>query len=197
MIIDTTYFQGDTNIAQLGQLAVQEKVDTYIHKYETIYLESVLGYALNKAFQAGLLIDPIDPKWLSLRDGGEYIDRHGRLNKWAGFTNIDNSPISYYVYYEYVRSEAKYLTGTGGVIPNNENAQHASPIELQVRAFNSMVRQNRELIDFIMANPGDYAEYGPYHFYHYWRNWYGSGYRLGRYRDKRLDFFTPVNPYNL
>lgn len=203
-IIDVTYFEGgDNNIAQLSQLAVQEKLGIYISKYEPVYLDNVLGYSLYKAFAAGLLEDPIDPKWIALRDGAEYTDRSGQLTKWTGFTDKSDSPIASYVYYQYVRSEGKYLTGTGAVVPNNENAQHVSPIELQAQAFNAMTYKNRELADFIMANPGDYGNFGPFCYWGFWS--YGWDYtafpwyyhRKTLRERKRLDFFMPVNPYNL
>lgn len=198
MIIDVAYFQGDFNIAQLGQLAVQEKLNTYIDKYEVEYLKAVLGYKLYKAFTEGLLIDPIDPKWLALRDGGEYTDRNGYTAKWEGLTAVDTSPITAYVYFHFVNSEVSFLSGSGPVVAKTENSTRAMPSPFQAEAWNAMVEQNRVLGEFILDNDTDYEEFGPYHFRNYCHNGWGVwDHKNFRYFGQGNGLFATINTFGI
>jgi len=157
MIIDSTYFIGDINLAQLGQLAVQENLQGFIDKYEPIILQELLGYQLYTDFIAGLGEDPIQQKWLDLRDGAIYTGRNG-LTKWIGLTDKKHSLIANYVYYEYMRNEAEITVGSGVVTPEVENATRTGPRFLQVRAWNEMVELNYQLLYFLLAETDVYGK---------------------------------------
>ncbi len=196
MIVNATYFQGDTHIAQKATPAVLEKLNLYISKYEPAYLQTVLGYALYKAFNTGLQLDPIPAKWVRLRDGGEYTNRYGYLAKWAGFSDIPTTPITNYIYWQFVRSESKYLVGSGAVEAKTENAKRVSPAELQVRAWNEMVEGNRNLAAFIVDNPDDYGEYGPYYYHSYYCHAWNSDFcHTGT--DSRYSMFQTTNAFGI
>lgn len=83
-LIDRSYFVGDLQLAKLDNASVQELLDLLIQKREPELLQKSLGYSLYKVFMAGLLVDPVDPKWTNLLLGAEYTDRFGNLQKWDG-----------------------------------------------------------------------------------------------------------------
>ena len=157
VIIDYTYFAGDINIAQLGQQAVQDNLQVFIEKYEPSLLQELLGYQLYTDFIAGLEVDPIDQKWIDLRDGVEYTGKHGKT-KWIGLANKKRSLIANYVYYQYMRGEAEITVGSGVVTPDVENATRVSPINLQVRAWNEMVDLNIELLKYLDSKQDVYGK---------------------------------------
>lgn len=194
-IIDLTYFIGDINIAQLGQAAVQEKVGAYIDKYEAIFLRRLLGYSLSKQFLEGLQAPTVEQKWLDLRDGAEYTGKDGHLKKWTGFTDKSASSIANYVYFEYTRSEARFLVGSGAITPKTENAVRVSPIDLQVFAWNEMVRLNYELYAFLKAKEDVYGPYDmrvDFDIHYYWRceNW-------RRHCRVLPELLVPTNTFNI
>lgn len=195
-MIDYTYFKGDNHVAQLSTPAVLEKLNLYIKKYESEFFETVLGYKLNKEFQAGLLLDPIPDKWKNLRDGAEYTNRYGTLAQWKGFTDKETSPVSAYIYWHWVRSESKYLVGAGPVEAKTENSKRVNPNEFQVRAWNEMVQNNRRLAAFVIDNHEDYGDFGPY----YYHTYYASGwqhYSCGSDNDSRFSFFETTNFFGI
>lgn len=87
-LIDRSYFTVELDIARTNTTAVQEVLDALIQKKETELLKSLLGYALYKAFMAGLLIDPLPTIWSRLLLGGEYTDRFGQLQYWRGLVSV-------------------------------------------------------------------------------------------------------------
>jgi hypothetical protein len=161
-LIDYTYFQKRLlAIPNLNQEEIVGNLNNYIALHEPLYLESVLGYAMNKEFQEALAGTPAQ-KWIDLRDGAEYTDKCGSLQKWNGFvTSTKESPIAYYNYFYLVREGNTMLTGTGTVESKNENSNRVEPLVKLVDAYRYMVGYNRQLAAFIEANDSDYPTYAP------------------------------------
>ena len=113
-LIDETYFDKRIlSIPNTNRDEVVNNISNYIEKFEPEYLNKVLGYELNKEFIAGLEEETPLQKWLDLRDGAEYADCNGRLQKWTGFVNaIKDSPIAFYVFWKFKectdRNEGRY-----------------------------------------------------------------------------------------
>lgn len=188
MLIDNAYFFGDCSIGQLSEASVQGKLSWLIQQYEPEYLLGVLGYNTMKAFLAGLLVNPIDPIWTALLAGTEYTDVNGRPRKWRGLLTAKVSPIAYYVYYNYQKSQATNTAGTGETVLNTENSIMVSPAQKMVTAWNKMVHINRELFDFLFTNQKDYPD---------WLTSVYQGYGLyGAYStDSARKFLTPINTF--
>src|SRR5688572_2490879 len=162
MLITLAYFEGgNLNIPQLSQLTVREKLQMFIDRFEPEILIDLLGYEMYLDFLAALTLDPIPVKWLRLRDGAQYT-YEDRVCFWPGLASVvstanpENSLIANYVYYQLIKTDAKFLTGTGAVTSKTENSKRVSPIDLQVSAWNKMVGLNYKLIEFLNANPEDY-----------------------------------------
>jgi hypothetical protein len=85
MIIDQSYFIGGLHVAGLDIPTVQEKLNRYIVRYETEYLERILGYELATNFLAGLIESPVDDIWVALLTGATFYNTYGILDKWKGF----------------------------------------------------------------------------------------------------------------
>lgn len=166
-LIDTSYFIGDINIAQLGQRAVINRVEQYIAKYEAAYLLKVLGYAFSKLFNEGRDVAEPEERWYKLINGDEYTNEQDITSKWEGFTNDALiSPIANYVYYWYTRDNASQTTASGEKSDSIKESVNVGPAMKQMRAWNEMVRLNRELYSFLINKKDDagnrlYPEFDP------------------------------------
>lgn len=171
-LIDRAYFVGELNIPNTSQAAISSAVDLFIEKYEDKFLREVLGYTLNKSFQAGLLQPVIESKWSDLRDGVEYTNLSGKTVFWrglidavSGVASFDVSPIANYVYYWYIRNNHTQTATTGETKAANENSSMASPALKLVRAWNEMSAWICELVDYLDAKKDDYSEWADHDVY--------------------------------
>jgi hypothetical protein len=93
-LIDISYFVGDiNNIPNTDQVAVQQRVNYCIQKYEQEFLRKLLGYPLYKAFVASLqVVAPAVPeqRMLDILYGKEYTNLQGYLTQWRGLIMTDN-----------------------------------------------------------------------------------------------------------
>lgn len=158
-IITPIDFKGERVIGQVENATVRANVQWFIDKYEPDFLKKLLGLTLYQEFITGLTpvpvepptipptYEPIDPKWLSLRDE----------------TDLKQMLIDY-VYYWYQRNNATNTGGVGEVKPKADNANSVSPAQKMVTAWNEMAEMAR-LFDL------DTATYPNWHRV-YWRNWF-------------------------
>lgn len=126
-LIDATYFKGEILVAQRSQPEVQEALQSFIDKYEPKILNVLMGASFYALFKAGLLEDPIDDRWISLRDGTDL-----------------KQIIANYVYFWYIRNQATQTVGVGEVKPSTDNAILTSATDKTVRAWNEMVDMCRD-----------------------------------------------------
>lgn len=143
-LIDYTYFErGNIKIPQFDDSgAVQSELEFYIDKYEKVYLISLLGYDLYKAFMDDFSGGtPQTQKYLDLLNGKDYtIDYNGNSQTvhWNGLKNSDKeSLLAYFVYYWYMRSTTQPNTGTGVIMNANENSEVMSAGRKMALAWNS------------------------------------------------------------
>lgn len=146
-IITPTDFKGQALIAQIEQQDVFDEVQLFIDDYEPIFLKELLGLPLYQQFVDGLAQDPIDPKWISLRDE----------------TDI-KSMLVFYIYWFYQENNITSTVGTGEGKLKKDNATPANPVQKMVRNWNEMVNQVR-IFDL------DTTTYPDWHRV-YWRNWW-------------------------
>jgi len=95
MFIDQTYFVGELDIPNTDQDSVQERLQTFIKKYEPIFLQKLLGWALYNQFVAGInvaLPATPDQRYLDLLYGTMYTGFDGILRRWKGLI-VTDSPI--------------------------------------------------------------------------------------------------------
>lgn len=252
MLIDETVFFGEIEIGQINDLDVKAEVLKFIEQFEEDYLKNILGYKTFKAFNAGLLEDPINQKWVNLLTGVDYLDTRfegfvsssvsptlsgafpddieievggsgiydplpntssytnpelSLLPSWRlflvgfgpvlssmatkrpnGFDLIGStfglndsyviqfktpggisvvpsilikkpSPISYYVYYWYMRNKASFSTGGGESTINKLNSASTTNRRKQVLAWNKMVEMNRILVSYLKSEPTLYPDF--------------------------------------
>lgn len=156
-IVDYTYFVADISIGQRSQSEVREDLQRMINIYEDQLLTLLFGLKMKNEFILGLTQDPIDPKWAALKDGIIYND--GK-SQWMGFANANKlSMIANYVYFYYTRKEVLQATGTGAVVPTNENSIVVNPLYKQVKAWNQMIDWICELDAYLKANKTLYPDY--------------------------------------
>jgi hypothetical protein len=192
MITDLTYFINDLHLAQKGQLAVGLKITQYIDQFEPEYLTLMLGSQMYAEFNNGLIAPTPDQKWIDLRDGADFVNSHGITVHWPGFNKKGQSPIAAYVYYKYVRSEARFLVGSGAITPNVENARRVDVIPLQVNAWNSMIDLNLLLFSFLRANSMTYPTWGNYN-----TSLYLDNYHCDSSISPVSNLLTKINQFNL
>lgn len=154
-LIDSTYFRAELLIAGLSNTidGNATRLTSFINKYEARYLKDLLGDDLYAEFISGITVDPIDAKWIDLQ------------NKIVNSTTKE-SPIANYVYYYFQRDATTSTVGVGESNQISENANSASSVDKQIRAWNEMVDYNRKLVKFIQENKADYPSYDNYFYYY-------------------------------
>lgn len=142
MLIDISYFTGEINIPNTDKRVNSYNAD--IARYEKEILLSLLGYELYTDFIAGLAApDPIDQKWLNLRDGVEY-DFEYRGNtikmKWGGLINADKiSLIAYYCYYKIRKRDVSLTTSVNEVRGKLENSETVNETRKIINSYRLML----------------------------------------------------------
>lgn len=143
----------NTDAGSTEGIALQADIDVY----EPQYLELILGYATAKQFSEGL--DADDAACIALRDGAEYTDTSGELQKWQGFTTKGKNPIANYVYW-FVRTDSASQTfSIGESTASVENGARTSPRQKMVSAWNAMVDMNVKLHEYLYANQANFPDY--------------------------------------
>ena len=168
--IDKTYFFGELILSGVQDTEGAAALQLVIDSREDELLNKLLGYELNKAYQAALLLEVgptpgpailLEQRFLDLREGKEYTNGSGVLVKWPGlrFTvgTMKKSLIANYVYWNYVRDNHTFTTGSGE--KKSPLAINALPTAKLVRAWNEMVDWNYQLFDFLNFYPVIYPEY--------------------------------------
>lgn len=150
-IIDTSFFYADLQIPQITEASVNAEVVKFIEKYEPLYLQDLLGYALYKAFKT----DPAAARFANLISGGDFIDASGVLRPFVSV----KQPIANYVYFYYMRHNITRSTGTGEKILKNNVSQDMSPFQKLVKSWNEMVDWSWELIYYVDSNQVTFPEY--------------------------------------
>lgn len=155
-ILDSTYFKDELKIP-IDNIDYQ----SYIDKHEPIILRKILGYALYKAFIAGLAESTVLQKWTDLQGGVEYTDGSDVLQRYDGIYEI----IANYVFVQIVSDKQSYMTDMGIKWGASDNAEPFNPRYKQVYAQNDMYDRAIVLDEFINvtnnASADTYADYLP------------------------------------
>lgn len=160
-IIDSTYFYGGKlKIAQASEPSVAAAIAVSIDTYEPEFLTKLFGYAMYKAYLAEV---GADGRMQDLRDGKEYTNRYGVLDKWRGLKFVDGtgkrSMIANFVYYWWMRSNATATTGTGEKNIGSKNATSTDSVNKQVTAWNEMVKYVNQFWEYLYAKQDVFPEY--------------------------------------
>jgi hypothetical protein len=201
-VIDITFFTSATGatIPQRGQEGVKQKVQNCINKWEPDLLRTLLGVAMYDEYIAALAAPLVDDKWIKLTNGTNYTDVAGNQRYWPGLRSMTDNAIVCYVYYWYIRTETVILSGSGPVITQNENSVRASPVALQARVYNDMVKLNKRLFDFLRSNMDLYPDWPYYDInFNINHNWFPLLRRWPNqfYRDNLARFFDRINQFGL
>lgn len=156
-ITDHSHFVRSIALPSLDTTGPEHSLlEDYITQYETEYLQRIFGQTFYTQFIDG--IDSLNAIYLDIRDGKEYTDIFGRVQKWDGFVSGTN-PIANYVFCKYVRDESISLRGVGATVSAVENGTRVSPQFKLLPAWNAMVKWNKKLHDFLYANMETYPDY--------------------------------------
>lgn len=161
-VITYEYFRGSLNLPQTISAEGQGLLTQFITQYEDELLEKALGRELGLAFKANLA--SADPIWVALRDGVNFTNSRGQLDRWVGFKDDTNklSPIANYVFYKFVEDGITQAATSGVVITKAENADPVYPqLKLQ-EAWNRMAEMLRKLHDYLLLNREDYPAFNYY-----------------------------------
>lgn len=160
-LIDASYFVGELNIPNTSKPGVSERLTHFIAKREEELLRSLLGVELHEAYKAGIAVAEPDQKWKDLRDGKVY-DGYGIMYKWMGLrvAATKESLIANYVYYWWMRDKTTITTEVGEVdVEADKSTAKSNSKAKQCRAWNEMVKWNRELVKFLDVNRATYPEW--------------------------------------
>lgn len=158
-IIDATYFRAELTVANVSQPAVLDNLNSFITKYEQKFLVQLLGADFAQDFIDG--IAEVEPE-----------ERYTELLDVIRNTTTKESPIANYVYCKYQENLNTVSVGSGTAKPALENAQQASNLSKNVRAWNEMVENVYQVKAYLYANIEAYPEYDiehPYAFQNYYR----------------------------
>jgi hypothetical protein len=135
-IISPDDFEDEQNIPNTDETPIANKVQWFINEYEPNLLEVLLGSELYADFKSGLNDDPIEQKWIDLRDNADL-----------------KRAIVCYVYYYFVSGNVNFLSGANTVSQATmENATSGEVQALMVKAWNTMVNRNIKVRDFISTD---------------------------------------------
>lgn len=148
-IITPANFNAENAIGQREQAPVASLIQSFIDKYEPIFLKKLLGLKLYNDLVAGLAVEPVDPKWTFIVDDTEL-----------------KPMLVDYVYYWYMGNDKTVTVGSGQAKSKLENAHLASNEDKRVRAWNEMVGYAR----LFTLSTVDYPDYVKprWHKYHCW-----------------------------
>jgi hypothetical protein len=152
MILDETYFAYEplhipfaeasgVGVSKLLDTKKKEQVLNTIATRELQFLKELLGKDLRDAFLAGLNDDPIEQKWIDLRD--KIYDSANKI-----------SPVANYVYYFYI--DPTKMTDVGIAIAKSDNLINVSPLIRQVEVWNDMADLNLEIVEWLDENSDVY-----------------------------------------
>jgi len=152
MLIDQSYFIAEINIAGTDRPEVIDTLNALVSKYEPMFLRDVLGIELSTLFVAGLIPDPIDQRYIDIRDG-KVFQIGSIYYRWRGLIEGANT-ISI--------SGATSPTGiefmVGGTGPNDPVAGSSSYVNASLDGADYIVTQRgvgvRSWVDEIQLLPG-------------------------------------------
>lgn len=133
-IIQPSDFKGENLIPDMNIVA--QNVQSFIDKYEPIFLRKLLGAELYTAYVA-------DPSEVRFTD----------LLPYVKLAIVD------YVYWQYQQFQNTQTFGAGEGKSQKQNATNASVYPKMVRAWNEMVDYNRETNKYLKDNAATYPEY--------------------------------------
>lgn len=152
MIIDSTYFRAEINVAQLGTEEVQENLEIFITKYEKRFLQNYFGYELAQMIVAENQA-PNDPEIAKILNGA-VITYQGKEYVWIGLKNEEKvSPIANFVFYYWAQDGISQQDGVGETWTKAENATLVSPDSRCAYAWNEMIEMLDPLEMFIKNYP--------------------------------------------
>jgi len=93
----------------------------------------------------------------AFNDGEQFVIHFTKAGTRTDILPNYNSPIAYYVYWNYVRNMATATTGTGEVAPQNQNSTLYGWTTKTDNAWNKMLRINRSLYQFLSYNQSVYG----------------------------------------
>lgn len=149
-IINSSFFVRDFTIPNLastsqGGLAINERVQSFIDKYEPECLLKILGYPLYKLFGTESSI-----RMTNLLSGIEYSDACGQLTKWQGIKHDnDQSLIAAYVYFFIEEWSATQTAGTNTNVPKGMVSTAVSPRDKMNKAWNFFSDEVKSMISFL------------------------------------------------
>lgn len=152
-IIQPALFIGENNIPNKNEIG--ENLQWFIDKYEPLFLTELLGVELYTELKANIT----DARFVALLP---YL----------------KPAIVDYVYWFYLADQNTVTATTGGAKPKQQNSANASSYPKMVRAWNEMVKLNRETNKFLHDN-ATYPEYTKViPEWYYYDNWYTYTYMM-------------------
>lgn len=140
--------------ANLAEVANLKALNTFIAKYEPLFLKDLLGSDLYAAYAAGIAVTPTpDAKWTALK---------GKIFTLIGTAPAPTyylSPAANYIYFFFQRNQASQTVANAEIQTKQENAIVVSQAQKMIDAWNSMANDIVTIREWIEDNLTDYPEY--------------------------------------
>lgn len=157
-LINTDFFIGSLELPGRTNAGTAENLTLHINRYEPMFLQKALGYALWKQLEANK--NEVSGVYYNLIHGEEYsVD--GTTYYWQGLANtaLLISPIANYVYYQYRKATFTRTDSVGENTPDAKNARVVSAGQKMINAWNDMVDMLYSLKHYLDNSTDDYPDW--------------------------------------
>lgn len=150
-LIDTSFFIRNINLVNIGKTEIDQRITSFIDKYEKECLIRILGYPLYNltgAWPAGRMED--------IKNGADWVDCNGVTQHWQGLVHDTNiSLLANYIYFYIQEASATQTTGVNTQVPKGQNSQVISPAEKMSNAWSFFSTEVYNLTQFLWNKKDD------------------------------------------
>lgn len=154
MLIETTDFVGKFELTQ--NMFTNERIQSYIDKYEKYYMTLLLGVTEYANFVNDLDVNntPQSPIYELIYNPLQY-DYDGDIIYSEGIKDM----LLGLIYYRYILDNQQFPTSIGVVSQESENSNVLSINQITISRFNDSVATFRAIQSYIDQNSEDYPDY--------------------------------------
>lgn len=136
----------------------QQRLQSYIDKYERRYLVELLGVDLYNEFQADVIAGggyPTQVRFVTILES-LFEDYNWTIIYSEGMVEM----LKGFIWYEYTKDGISQVTPVGMVTPSAENSRNANTLYMQMYTrYNDACRTYKAIQEYITNNSSTYSEF--------------------------------------
>lgn len=154
-IVQISDFQTDNKKIGLNGLNTNE-LQTFIDKYEPIYVKKVLGFTLGTTFLGDITVPFTEPNTQIYKDIFNVIEDDENCIESKGMKDM----LACFIYWEFVKQQPVRNMPSGNYLNQQEVATPVDPSNTQLyEIYNSGVKTAKNIQKYIKLNSEDYPDY--------------------------------------